>query len=286
MKKPLVFSLITILLISCLFGCSKKEDSSLPPVVTQGIPSEKVRSTIVSDGFTIDIHTTYAEIRSYEGKETEPQIPETAAGLPVKLIGEAAFKNNQKITKITLPKSTVSIGRYAFEECKSLLDVVFNEGLESVSDYAFKDSGLSVLNLPDSVSGIGKYSFYGSKITYLKIPANVSKLSKYAFYGCKELKTIEFCERIYEISENSFANCTSLTEIVIPKNITNIEKYAFQSCTSLTKIVIPSETEKLGEGVFAGCENLIVYAPSGSEAEKNAKRNNYKFEICDYDSIA
>lgn len=286
MKKLFAFLLLAMLLVSSFIGCAGDDGNALPPVVTQGIPEEKVKSTIVANEFTIDIHTTYAEIKAYAGKETEPEIPESAAGLPVKLIGEEAFKNNLKITRITLPKATISIDRYAFEGCSSLTEVVFNDGLESISDYAFRNSGLTVLNLPDSVSKIGKYSFYGVKITHLKIPANVSRLNKYAFYGCSELKEIEFCERLYEISENSFAGCTSLTEIIIPKTVTKIEGYAFSYCSSLTKIVIPGETENIGEGVFVGCSGLTVYAPEGSEAERISGRNNYKFEACDYDAAA
>lgn len=282
MKKTLLALTAAIMALSVFCACSKKKDDELPPVVTQGIPEEKVKSTIVSDGFTIDIHSTYAEITGYSGKEVSVVIPESAAGVTIKLIGEEAFKNNTKLVKVTLPSGLISIDRYAFEGCTALASVDFNEGLESINDYAFRNSGLTVLKLPDSVSTIGKYSFYGVKISELKIPASISKVGKYAFYGCENLKSIEFCPRMTEIAERMFFNCTSLEYVLIPETVTKIGEYSFSSCTSLKKIVIPATVEKVGEGAFVGCESLTVYAPSGSEAEKNAKNNKYRFEICDY----
>ncbi len=282
----LLLVIALLLLEGCLVSCAGKESERLPDVVTQGIPeNEKVRSTVVSDGFTIDIHVTYAEIVSYSGKETVIGIPESAAGVPVKLIGEGAFKNNTKLMKVTLPSTTLTVDRYAFEGCTVLTEVAFNDGLETIADYAFRNSGLAVLNLPDSVAGIGKYSFYNTKIEELVIPDSVSRLGKYAFYGCKSLKTIQFCPRLYEIGERVFYNCTSLTEVILPKTVTKIEDYAFSTCTALTKIVIPAETTDIGEGVFMGCPKLTIYAPSGSAAEKNASRNKYTFEAVDYDVL-
>lgn len=287
MKNALLRSLaaaLSLLSALLLLGCGDNREA-LPPVVTQGIPEEAVKSSIVSDGFTIDLHLTYAEIRSYTGKDTVVTIPGSAGGLPVKLIGEAAFRGNSKLTKVILPDTVISIDRYAFEGCGALTEVLFNDGLEQINDYAFRNAGLTTLALPDSVSTIGKYSFYGTKITSLKIPESVSRMGKYAFYGCTELKTIEFCPRLSEIGERVFYNCTSLTELVIPKTVLELGNYAFSTCTSLKKIVIPAETVKIGEGVFVGCDALTVYAPAGSEAERNASRNGYRFEACDYDAL-
>ena len=86
--------------MSLLSGCSGNAGDTLPPVVTHGIPDEKVKSTVVADGFTVDIHSTYAEIKSYTGKDVSVTVPESAAGVTVKLIGEGAFRNNAKIVKV------------------------------------------------------------------------------------------------------------------------------------------------------------------------------------------
>lgn len=286
LMKALILLLSLLLAGGLMSSCQKESQERLPDVVTQGIPeNEKVKNTLVLDGFTIDVHVTYAEIVEYAGSDTELVLPESATGVPVKLIGEAAFQNQTKITKVTLPTSLLTVGRYAFDGCTALTEVVFNDGLETVSDYAFRNSGLAVLNLPDSVAGIGKYSFYQTKIEALVIPDGVSRLGKYAFYGCQSLTSVEFCPRLYEIGERVFYNCTALREVVIPKTVTKIGDYAFSTCTALTKIVIPAETAAIGEGVFMNCPNLTMYAPAGSEAERCASRNRYRFHAVDYDEF-
>ena len=279
--------ILSLLLVGGLFqACAKDTIERLPDVVTQGIPeNEKVRNTIVSEGFTIDIHITYAEIVSYSGKAASVILPESATGVPIKLIGEGAFQNNKTLKKVTLPSATLTIGRYAFEGCSALTEVIFNDGLETISDYAFRNSGLTTFSLPDSLASIGSYSFYNTKIEVLDIPESVSRLKKFAFYGCKNLKSISFCPRLYEIGENVFYNCTALTEIVLPKTVTKIGNYAFSSCSSLVKVVIPAETETIGVGVFMNCPELTIYGPAGSAAEKHAGHNNYTFQAVNYDSF-
>ncbi len=291
MKKTVISALLllTALFVTgfCLSSCGEKGATRLPELETQEIPEDdELLSTIVSGGFTFGVHETYAEIVSYVGSEREPVIPDHAAGIPVKVIGESAFKDNPSLTKITMPSGLLLIGRYAFDGCVSLTGVVFNEGLETIGDYAFRNSGLTSLDLPDSVIVIGKYAFYRTQVTAFNVPESVSRIGKFAFYGCAELNSITFSPRLYEIGECVFYNCTSLTELVIPKTIEEIGNYAFSGCTSLTKIVLPAETAKIGEGVFAGCEALTVYAPAGSAAEKNAKRNQYRFEAVDYEKAA
>lgn len=271
--------LASVALIISLTACGNKDKNGLAPVVTHVIPeNEKKKSSIVTDDFTIDIYSSYSAVTAYKGNKTEVTIPESAAGVKVRLLGEAVFKNNTTIEKAVLPSGLLKIDRYAFENCSALKEVVFNEGLETVGDYAFRNSSIEIANLPDSVSTLGKYAFYGTKITSLKIPASVSRAGKYCFYGCTELRTVEFCPRISEIAENMFYNCTSLTEITIPESVKKIGNYAFSTCTALISISIPEETESIGEGVFFGCDALTVYAPAGSAAEKHCRYNNVKFE--------
>jgi len=288
MKKALLLLLVAMVALSgCLTACGEKKPSRLPAVETQGLPAgDELKSTVVVGGFTIGIHETYAEIVGYDGNDTELIIPDSAAGVSVMLIAEGAFQNNTRIVKVKLPASTRIVDRFAFEGCTALAEVIFNDGLETVGDYAFRDSGLTALNLPDSVVEIGKYSFYHVNIKELRIPDSVSRMGKYAFGECSSLQSITFCPRLYEIGECLFYNCTSLAALVLPKTVEELGDYAFGGCTGLKRIVVSSETVKIGEGVFAGCDGLTICAPSGSAAEKNAKRNGYRFEAVNYEDAA
>ena len=62
--------------------------------------SEKVVSTITIAGFGISVYSTYAAVDGYTGTETEVTVPSSAAGIPVRVIAEEAFRYDSKIKKI------------------------------------------------------------------------------------------------------------------------------------------------------------------------------------------
>ena len=80
-----------------------------------------------------------------------------------------AFKNNKKITKITIGKNVTSIGKNAFSGCSKLKTLKLGASVTTISDKAF---------------------YKCTSLTKVTIPSKVSKIGKSAFYGCKKLKTI------------------------------------------------------------------------------------------------
>ncbi len=63
----------------------------------------------------------------------ELKIPETVA-----VIGVEAFKDNWRLMgTLDIPKDVQSIGANAFENCRSLEGIVFEEGIETIGRYAF-----------------------------------------------------------------------------------------------------------------------------------------------------
>ncbi|QOR36866.1 Ig-like domain-containing protein [Clostridium sp. 'deep sea'] len=57
--------------------------------------------------------------------DSEVEIPATLGSSTVTSIGELAFKNNTALTKVTLPKSIIHIGKDAFTGCTNLTSVYF-----------------------------------------------------------------------------------------------------------------------------------------------------------------
>lgn len=273
-------AIVLSLASGCENGGKAEEGSELPPVSTVGIPEdEKVTSTLKSDGFTVNVYSTYAEIVTYEGEGSYITVPEAFMGIPVKVIGAYAFYENEKIEKVTLPSGLILIGESAFQECSALKEVVVGECLEKIAQNAFRDSALEIIDLPDTVVTIERYSFYRTDLTSFTVPSGVSNLGKYAFSGCQKLGSVTLCQRLSRISEYAFHNCVSLKEIVITDNVEHIGDYCFRGCTSLEKIFIPKNTS-LGENVFLSCAELTIFSPKGSKSEAAAEKNGYKHENC------
>ena len=105
-----------------------------------------------------------------------------------------AFKNNKKITQVTIGKNVVSIGKNAFMGCSKLTSVTIGKNVKTIGTSAFSGcSKLKTLKLGAAVTTIGDKAFYKcTSLTNVTIPTKVSKIGKSAFYGCKKLKNITF----------------------------------------------------------------------------------------------
>ena len=111
MKKIIVPLLVAVVLSTC--GCAGKNGKNeLPDVVTHAInEDEKVVSSITISGFNISVYKTYAAVDGYSGDVTDVTVPSSAAGIPVRVISEAAFRDDAKIKKITMPPTLFRIER-------------------------------------------------------------------------------------------------------------------------------------------------------------------------------
>ena len=86
-------------------------------------------------------------------------IPDAYQGVPVKEIGEDAFRGIG-IEEIKIPDSVVSVGKGAFCGCSKLLRVDMGKGVREIRESAFERTGIERAVIPDSVTLIGKHAFY------------------------------------------------------------------------------------------------------------------------------
>ena len=140
-----------------------------------------------------------------------------------------------KVKKVVLKKGVERIGHNAFGNFTKLKSVKFPKTLKRIDAYAFSDTQISSLQLPDNVTVIGEGAFYPSiisgKIKTIKLPAKLKTIGKWAF------------------EEQKF------TELTIPANV--------------EKIVIKSKKlKKIGSRAFATIgQNAVIYIPKERETE-------------------
>ena len=114
-------------------------------------------------------------------------------------IAKNAFKNNKKITKVTIGSNMKTIGANAFYGCKNLKTVKLGKNVTTIGDKAFYNCG---------------------KITSITIPSKVSKIGKQAFYKCKKLKKINIKTTKLtkkKVGSNAFKGIYSKATIKVPK---------------------------------------------------------------------
>lgn len=108
-----------------------------------------------------------------------------------------AFKNNKKLTKVTMPKSIKVIGKNAFQNCSALKTATIGSNVTTIGDSAFKGC---------------------SKLTKVTIPAKVTKIGKKAFCNCKKLKTVTIkSTSLKSVGSKAFTGCYKTLSIKVPK---------------------------------------------------------------------
>lgn len=105
-------------------------------------------------------------------------------GITYKITAIAAntFKNNKKITSVTVGSNVTSIGKSAFEKCKKLKSITLSKNVEDIGKNAFKNcKNLNTITIKSTkldVDGVKKGAFSGiGKKVVVKVPK-----SKYSAY--------------------------------------------------------------------------------------------------------
>ena len=244
--------------------------------------------TIVTDGiiYSISGDNTYATVIGYEGTATKVKIANTYKGVPVKAIDSQAFYLSQIVT-LVIPDNVESIGKEAFNACRSLTSVFCGNGLKSIADYAFLNCiSLASLTFGDNVTSVGYHAFDGcSSLTFashsnckylgsennpylvLVEPSNsrfdaydihtqTKVIADYAFNDSERLTAIKIPDSVTNIGYKAFASCPVLKSVVIGDGVKSIGQSAFEECVALNNLVIGESVEIIGADAFYHCYRL------------------------------
>lgn len=183
----------------------------------------------------------------YDVPNIESVVISGAVDVPRDMFGKCAG-----LKKVTLKNGVQSIGERAFEKCSSLESVIFeNTVLEKISDGAFSGcSALSSIVLPDSVTEIEKYAFFETGLRNIQLPEKLTLIGGGAFCNCKNLKQVQLPPQLKELGEGAFFNCENLTQIQLPAQLNKLGTDAFRNCTSLDKIDIPAGLTQIEPDTF------------------------------------
>ena len=166
-----------------------------------------------------------------------------------------------------------------YDELSSGVKLVIGDDVTTIGKQTFRESKLTNIIIPDSVTTIETYAFECTTyLTSITIPNSVTNIVDGMFALCSSLKNITIPDSVTSIGEDAFHSCTSIESITIPNGVTSISDYAFLGCSSLASITIADSVTNIGNSVFENCNSLTtIHGVTGSYAEEYANDNGYTF---------
>ena len=227
-------------------------------IISLVIPSAAANESLygceeLSDG-TLSINT-------YLGNEPDITLPTVLFGHTVTHVGSNAFKRHRTLHSITMPTEYKIVG-----------------------EYAFMNSPVEIVNLPEGLTEIGGSAFRGCiALKEITIPGTVETIGGGSFKECTSLAAIRIGDGVKTIAPAMFAKCSALTDVVIPSTVTSIGGSAFSECTSLTMITIPESVTSIADNAFEGTLSVTIRCPVGSTAHDYAVAKSIPVSlICDH----
>ena len=174
---------------------------------------------------------------------------------------EVTSGSNEYTGAVSIP-STVSYGGYSYR-------------VTSIGDWAFYwCSGLTSVDIPNSVTSIGDYAFYWCYgLTSIDLPNSVTSIGEGAFWNCTYLTSIDIPNSVTDIGNLAFLECCDLTSVTIPNSVTSIGEGAFYGCSDLTSVIIPNSVTSIGERAFSFCSGLTSVTVDPSNPKYDSRNN-------------
>lgn len=176
------------------------------------------------------------------------------------------------VNEIVIEEGITSVGSFNFEGFANATKLTLPSTLESVGRYAFSGVGATTLNLPGSLKTASHGAFSNMQnLTYLFVPSNLKSIPSYGFANCYKLTKIEIEEGVTSIGEDAFC---SLAYYDL-EGVRHGGNYGYE-------IHVPSSVTYIGDYAFATGDThgpITVYGKAGSYVEGWVKDVNIQPEV-------
>lgn len=174
-------------------------------------------------------------------------------------------KLNYSLDSSSNSYTITGLGTYSGSKIK--IPTTYNgKPVTKIADRAFENNKtLTEVVISDSITSIGKYAFSQSNLKRIRISKSVAYLGEGAFYKCSKFENILFADgcKLATIEKNTFYDCSNIWNLTLPRYITRIEDYAFYNGCAQYGIRIPEKCEYIGNYAFSGvqADSITIESP-------------------------
>ena len=151
-----------------------------------------------------------------------------------------------------------------------------------ILDEAFRESTITSVVIPNSVTAIGHHAFYlcTSLSGTVIIPNSVNTVGYTAFCRCDRMTEVVLPAKDVTYGSKCFMTTGLTGTLTLPEGLVTISKSMFQNNDKLTNILIPNTVTTISQDAFAYCEKLeTVQIPNSvTTIQDNPFYNSGKIE--------
>ena len=185
------------------------------------------------------------------------------------------YPTGNSANSFTIPDTVTTIFDAAFINTTNLTSIIFYttdssgnqiSNVTSIGSFAFRNSGLTSVTIPDSDVNLGSGIFDNCvNLRSATIPIKITIIPSAIFAGCTSLTTVNLSTNTRVIGISAFENCSSLNSITIPDKVTHIAANCFKGCSTLSSVImntssssssLPQVLRIIGDSVFESCSSL------------------------------
>lgn len=211
----------------------------------------------------------------------------------VTYIGERAFSKCESLENIKFPNNIVEMGAYIFGYPDNYSEEIpwlrkkLDENLMVIENGNLINANLCTgdIVIPNEVKSIAKYAFSNSQITSVIMPDDITEIDDYVFAFCNNLTSVKLPKNLKKLGGGVFRgdytyngedSNPQITEIIIPDGVTEILPMTFFNCRCLEKVTLPANLESIGSSAFVGTAITELTLPEslkfiGESAFRNSK---------------
>jgi hypothetical protein len=151
------------------------------------------------------------------------------------------------LTTLVVGEGVTVIPNNGFINFTRLTTVTMHDGVTSIGEGAFRNTGLTDITLSNSLVTIGNHAFENTALHSILLPDSLRDLGSSAFRGNTALTSITVPHGVTTIRDNTFNNITTLTTVTIPASVTTIQNDAFRNTTGLATVYFEGTQSQWGQ---------------------------------------
>ena len=246
------------------------------------LTSIKIPDTVTRIGESVLAYTKLTELKlpsniEYLGRAilggnkgvTEIVIPKTLSSTGSSysnlIEGDGPFAESN-VQKVTIEAGMTVIPEHLFHKNSTLTSVEIPDTVTGISRYAFTQTSLTSIKIPDTVTRIGESVLAYTKLTELKLPSNIEYLGRAILGGNKGVTEIVIPKTLSSTG-SSYSNLiegdgpfaeSNVQKVTIEAGMTVIPEHLFHKNSTLTSVEIPDTVTEISRYAFAqtGLENI------------------------------